>query len=98
MRTSLWDSIGRRPAHSLTIPKEFVKSINTTLSFSTSKKIVVKSYTLLMNKVEIIKLGKAIGVNFDLIWSCYRGGQKPCGTCESCLRLKIASTNFEKSV
>ncbi|TLX73262.1 7-cyano-7-deazaguanine synthase QueC [Labilibacter sediminis] len=36
-------------------------------------------------KAEEIKLGMELGVDFGLTWSCYRGGEKPCGTCDSCL-------------
>lgn len=70
--------------------KEFVKSINNTLSYSTSNQVLVKSYTLSMNKADIIRLGQSLCVNFDLIWSCYEGGQRPCGQCESCLRTQRA--------
>jgi len=38
-----------------------------------------------MTKAEEIKLGMELGVDFSLTWSCYRGGEKPCGTCDSCL-------------
>jgi 7-cyano-7-deazaguanine synthase len=38
-----------------------------------------------MTKAEEIKLGMELGVDFGLTWSCYRGGEKPCGTCDSCL-------------
>ncbi len=38
-----------------------------------------------MTKSEEITLGNALGVDFGLTWSCYRGGEKPCGTCDSCL-------------
>jgi len=42
-----------------------------------------------MSKAEIIKKGLELDVPFANTWSCYRGGDKACGTCDSCLlRLK----------
>ncbi len=40
-------------------------------------------------KAQIIKLGQALSAPYELSWSCYRGGKKPCGRCDSCrLRAK----------
>lgn len=36
-------------------------------------------------KSQEITLGMELGVDFGLTWSCYRGEDKPCGTCDSCL-------------
>ncbi|MGQ1946682.1 7-cyano-7-deazaguanine synthase QueC [Geofilum sp. OHC36d9] len=36
-------------------------------------------------KTEEILLGQKLGVPFENTWSCYRGGDEPCGTCDSCL-------------
>ncbi|MGC8663534.1 MAG: 7-cyano-7-deazaguanine synthase QueC [Thermoplasmata archaeon] len=42
-----------------------------------------------MTKGEIIKKGIELIVPYNLTWSCYKGGEKACGTCDSCLlRLK----------
>ncbi len=42
-----------------------------------------------MTKAEIIKRGMKLGVPYELTWSCYRGGERACGRCDSCLlRLK----------
>lgn len=38
-----------------------------------------------MVKSEEIKLGTKLGVDYSHTWSCYKGGEKPCGTCDSCL-------------
>lgn len=37
-------------------------------------------------KWEIADLGRQLGVNMDDTWSCYRGGEKPCGECPACIK------------
>lgn len=46
----------------------------------------IKINTPLINKSkrEIILLAKKLKVPLELTWSCYRGGKRPCGTCDSC--------------
>ena len=40
-------------------------------------------------KADIVRLGKRLGAPLELTWSCYNGGDKACGHCDSCrLRLK----------
>jgi 7-cyano-7-deazaguanine synthase len=53
------------------------------------KPIKIMAPIIHMTKAEIIKKGMELGVPYELTWSCYRGGKKACGRCDSCLlRLK----------
>lgn len=53
------------------------------------KPIQIKSPLINMTKGEIVKEGVRLNVPFHLTWSCYKGGEKACGKCDSCiLRLK----------
>ena len=53
----------------------------------------VTAPTIGMNKTEIVKEGLKLDVPFGDVWSCYRGGKKMCGRCESCLRSMRAYHN-----
>ena len=46
----------------------------------------IKIYTPLIKKTKsgIIKLGLNLKAPLHLTWSCYAGGKKPCGVCDSC--------------
>jgi 7-cyano-7-deazaguanine synthase len=36
------------------------------------------------SKVEIVRQAISLGVSIQDTWSCYQGGQEPCGKCDSC--------------
>lgn len=38
-----------------------------------------------LTKAQIIKLGRKLGAPLEKTWSCYAGGKKPCGVCDSCV-------------
>lgn len=47
----------------------------------------IRIYTPLIHKTkaQIIRLGKTLGVPYELTWSCYAGGKRSCGQCDSCV-------------
>ena len=69
---------------------EFIAAVNRSLQYSTRQDIRVVSPTVHLKKEEIVHEALRLKVPLDLVWSCYRGGGKPCGRCESCLRLRRA--------
>lgn len=69
---------------------QFVRAANRCLEFSTLNKVRVVSYTQNLSKSEIVKLGVEIGAPLQYIYSCYLGGDRMCGRCESCQRVKRA--------
>ena len=38
-----------------------------------------------LSKADIVRRGVELGAPLELTWSCYRGGAKPCGDCDSCV-------------
>ena len=53
-----------------------------------NKPIKLWTPLLNLNKEEIIRMAFAHDVPIKETWSCYEGGEKPCGECDSC-RIRI---------
>ncbi len=75
--------------------QEFIDAMENAINFGTvcaveeGKKIKIRAPLVRMSKSDEIKLGIKLGVDFGLTWTCYRGEELACGTCDSCsLRLK----------
>lgn len=75
--------------------QQFMDALNQSLIFSTLNQVKVLSYTAEMTKKDVVELGKKIEAPFDMIWSCYDGGEEHCWTCESCVRFKRALEETE---
>lgn len=71
---------------------EFLERSSRALALSTSNQVEVFCYTTKMDKKEIVRALRGLRrpFPFALLWSCYEGGDQPCGRCESCQRLARA--------
>jgi 7-cyano-7-deazaguanine synthase len=43
-----------------------------------------------MTKGQIAARGKELGIDYAETWSCYRGGDKHCGKCGTCVERREA--------
>ncbi len=51
--------------------------------------IEIRTPLIAMTKADIVRKGEELSVPWKLTWSCYKGGERACGVCDSCqLRLK----------
>ena len=48
-------------------------------------KTVITAPLVKKNKQQIVQLAIKLGVPLELTWSCYVGGKRPCGVCDSCV-------------
>ncbi len=69
---------------------EFINKINEEFKYSTSKHPTVVAPLLNFDKNDIVRLAIDKHIPLNLAMSCYAGGVKHCGVCESCTRLKNA--------
>lgn len=47
-----------------------------------------------LDKSDVLRLGSELRVPFELTWSCYRSGKRPCGKCLSC---RLREESFRKA-
>ena len=69
---------------------EFNDAINRAIYLGSGGELRVTAPFIGMNKAQVIAKGLELGVPYELTWSCYEGGDKPCGVCVTC-RDRIAA-------
>lgn len=64
---------------------EFVERLNRVLALNRQQPVVVHAPFVGLRKAEEVKIGLELGVDYAHTWTCYRGGDEPCGDCPSCV-------------
>ncbi|MEA3557829.1 MAG: 7-cyano-7-deazaguanine synthase QueC [Candidatus Thermoplasmatota archaeon] len=72
---------------------EFISSFAVTGELATKRgmegrPIKIVAPLLDLSKAQIIMKGVELGLDHSLTWSCYEGGKRPCGRCDSCILRK----------
>lgn len=65
--------------------EEFVEAMNRAIVEGTGGELRLEAPFVRLTKADIVREGLALGVPYELTWSCYEGGEVPCGACATCL-------------
>lgn len=68
----------------------FVERLNQVLALNRQNAVRVHAPFVGLSKVDVVKIGLALGVDYAHTWTCYRGAETPCGTCPSCVERAAA--------
>lgn len=63
----------------------FNDAINSAIYIGSGNSVSVKAPFVNMTKAQIVEIGLKLNVPYKYTWSCYEGGEKPCGMCGTCL-------------
>ncbi|MDE6152174.1 MAG: 7-cyano-7-deazaguanine synthase QueC [Prevotella sp.] len=68
----------------------FISAMSEAMSNGTYESISIKAPYTGLSKTDIAMIGKRIGLDFSKTYSCYKGGDKHCGKCGTCIERKEA--------
>lgn len=63
----------------------FNNAMNTAVYEGSGKQLKIEASFVNMTKADVVKIGLELKVPYELTWSCYEGGDKPCGQCGTCI-------------
>lgn len=72
----------------------FNNAMNTAIYEGSGHQLKIEAPFINMNKAQVVKMGLELGAPYELTWSCYEGGDTPCGKCGTCIdRAKAFEAN-----
>ena len=70
--------------------ESFIRSMSRAMEDGTDTKVEVFAPYTNITKADIARRGKKLGLDYGETWSCYKGGDKHCGKCGTCIERKEA--------
>lgn len=68
----------------------FIESMSEAMAYGTYEHIRVAAPFTHLTKSDIAHIGAELGVDYSHTYSCYKGGEKHCGKCGTCVERKEA--------
>ena len=62
----------------------FNEAMNRAIYLGSGEQLRIEAPFVKWTKADVVKKGLELGVPYALTWSCYEGGEKPCGVCGTC--------------
>ena len=69
---------------------DFNNKMNEGIYIGSGRKVQLAAPFVNLSKKDIVATGLQLKVPYELTWSCYCGGEKPCGSCGTCIDRKAA--------
>lgn len=66
----------------------FIKAMNEATENGTYVNVSICAPYTNITKADIARIGKRLGIDYSETWSCYKGGEKHCGKCGTCIERK----------
>jgi 7-cyano-7-deazaguanine synthase len=63
---------------------DFILPMMQAVSASTDGRVGLRAPFMDIDKTGILRRGLALGLDYSNTWSCYAGGDQPCGLCGAC--------------
>ena len=63
---------------------DFNESISRAVYIGSGNQVKIEAPFVNLTKAEVVEIGLKLGVPYELTWSCYEGGDVPCGVCGPC--------------
>ena len=74
---------------------EFIDAIDAAAKAGTYNGVRIVSPYCDITKRDIALRGRELGIDYARTWSCYKGGDKHCGRCGTCIERKEALAGFD---
>lgn len=68
----------------------FIDAMNEAVAYGTYEGVRIFAPYTNITKGQIAERGKLLGIDYRETWSCYKGGDKHCGKCGTCVERKEA--------
>lgn len=68
----------------------FIDSMSEAMAYGTYEHVKINAPYTGITKTDIARKGALLGIDYSKTWSCYKGGDKHCGKCGTCVERKEA--------